>query len=255
MIRIAAAGDLHFGVDSAGSLRPALEGLPDRADLLLLAGDLTKRGRPEEAEVLAEELRDLDVPIVAALGNHDFHVNREDDVRDAMEEAGCRVLDGEAVTVKVGETVVGVAGIKGFGGGFAGASGSDFGEPEMKAFIRHTQGHADRLRVCLEDLDADLRVALLHYSPIRDTLEGEPPEIYPFLGSYLLAEAVDAGAADLAIHGHAHRGVERGETPGGVPVRNVAQTVLGRAYAIYHVEPDSDRAERSDGAARERSRA
>lgn len=236
MIRIAAMADTHFGVDAAGSLRPALEDLPERADLLLIGGDLTKRGRPEEAAVLAEELQDLGVPVVAALGNHDYHVDREDDVRDAMEAVGCRVLDGEAASVSIGEVSVGVAGIKGFGGGFAGASGSDFGEPEMKAFIRHTQAMADRLRVSLEDLDCDLRIALTHYSPVRETLEGEPPEIYPFLGSYLLAEAIDAGGADLAIHGHAHRGAERGRTPGGVPVRNVAQPVLGRAYAIYRVE-------------------
>lgn len=241
MIRVAAMGDTHFGVDAAGSLRPSLEDLRERADLLLLAGDLTKRGRPEEAEVLAEELADLGVPLVAALGNHDYHVDRQDDVRDAMESIGCRVLDGEAATLPVAGVSVGVAGIKGFGGGFAGASGSDFGEPEMKAFIRHTQGMADRLRVCLQDLACEVRIALLHYSPVRDTLEGEPPEIYPFLGSYLLAEAVDGGGADLAIHGHAHRGVERGTTPGGVPVRNVAQPVLGRAYAIYRMEPDGDR--------------
>lgn len=254
MIRIAAMGDTHFGVDAAGSLRPALEDLAERADLLLLAGDLTKRGRPEEAEVLAEELGDVRVPVVAALGNHDYHVDREDDVRDVMESAGCRVLDGESATVAVGDVSVGVAGIKGFGGGFAGASGSDFGEPEMKAFIRHTQSMADRLRVVLEDLACEVRIALLHYSPVRDTLEGEPPEIYPFLGSYLLAEAVDAGGADLAIHGHAHRGVERGTTPGGVPVRNVAQPVLGRAYAIYRMEDGEHIEERSESA-RGRSRA
>lgn len=231
--------DTHFGVDAAGSLRPALEDLPERADLLLIGGDLTKRGRPEEAAVLAEELQDLGVPVVAALGNHDYHVDREDDVRDAMEAVGCRVLDGEATSVSIGEVSVGVAGIKGFGGGFAGASGSDFGEPEMKAFIRHTQAMADRLRVSLEDLDCDVRIALTHYSPVRETLQGEPLEIYPFLGSYLLAEAIDAGGADLAIHGHAHRGSERGRTPGGVPVRNVAQPVLGRAYAIYRMKDGS----------------
>jgi Icc-related predicted phosphoesterase len=105
----------------------------------------------------------------------------------------------------------------------------------MKAFIRHTQGHADRLRVCLEDLDADLRVALLHYAPTRDTLEGEPPEIYPFLGSYLLAEVIDAGGVAVAIHGHAHRGREHGTTDGGVPVRNVAEPVIGVPYRVYGV--------------------
>jgi Icc-related predicted phosphoesterase len=126
-----------------------------------------------------------------------------------------------------------VAGTKGFGGGFAGASASPFGEEEMKAFVGHTEEVAAGLEGALGALDADLRVALLHYSPVESTLAGERLEIYPFLGSYLLAEAIDRAGADLVLHGHAHRGTERGVTPGGISVRNVAETVIGHAYKVY----------------------
>jgi Icc-related predicted phosphoesterase len=233
VIRVAAAGDLHFGADSAGTFRPHLDTLGDRADVLLLAGDLTRIGDPEEAAVLAEELRDPPVPIVAVLGNHDFQSDRQEEVRRRMEAAGVRVLEGEGLVLEVGGSRVGIAGAKGFGGGFAGASGSDFGEPEMKAFVRHTKSVAARLEDVLRTLEAEVRIALLHYSPIEGTLQGERLEIYPFLGSYLLAEAVDRAGADLILHGHAHRGMEKGVTPGGVHVRNVAQAVIGHPYNVY----------------------
>jgi Icc-related predicted phosphoesterase len=133
----------------------------------------------------------------------------------------------------MGRVRVGVAGTKGFGGGFAGACGGDFGEAEMKAFVRHTRSLAESLGKQLASLDADLRVALLHYSPVEATLQGERLEIYPFLGSYLLAEAVDRAGADLVVHGHAHAGSEKGLTAGGIRVRNVAQPVIKRAYNVY----------------------
>jgi Icc-related predicted phosphoesterase len=233
MIRIAAVGDVHFGSDSAGSLRPHLEHLPERADLLLLAGDLTRRGTVEEAELLAEELRGLALPVLAVLGNHDLHSDQGKAVTEALEVVGVRVLEGEAAVVDVGGTRVGVAGVKGFGGGFAGACGTEFGEPEMKAFIGHTAALARRLEEVLVGLEADLRVVLLHYSPVEETLRGERLEIYPFLGSYLLAEAIDRAGADLVVHGHAHRGTEKGVTPGGIHVRNVALPVIGHAYNLY----------------------
>ena len=233
MIRVAAVGDIHFGADSAGTLRPHLEHLPERADVLLLAGDLTRRGRPEEAEVLARELDGLAVPVVAVLGNHDYESDCEDQVAKVMESVGVRVLEGDATVVELGPVTLGVAGTKGFGGGFVGACGSDFGEPEMKAFVRHTQRLADGLEGALRSLDTDVRVALLHFSPVEATLAGERLEIFPFLGSYLLAEAVDRAGADLAVHGHAHAGTEKGVTPGGVNVRNVAQPVIARAYGVY----------------------
>jgi Icc-related predicted phosphoesterase len=240
VIRIAAVGDLHYGEGSQGILKPGLEHLPDRADLLLLAGDLTRWGKPEEVHVLANELRGLAMPIIAVLGNHDYHCGHEAEVRRILEGAGVRVLEGEGTTVDVAGVRVGVAGTKGFGGGFRGAHGSDFGEPEMKAFVGHTKMLSDRLARALTELDADLRIALLHYSPIEGTLEGERLEIYPFLGSYLMAEAVDNAGADLVLHGHAHHGTEKGRTPAGIPVRNVAQPLIRHAYNVYTLNGHHD---------------
>ena len=237
MIRIAAVGDLHYGAGSTEILRPSLEHLHDRADVLLLAGDLTRCGGPEEVKVLADELRGVQIPVVAVLGNHDYHADHQDEVRRVLEDARVRVLEGEAATIDIDGARIGIAGTKGFGGGFRGAQGSDFGEPEMKAFVGHTKMLSDRLERALTDLDADLRIALLHYAPIEGTLEGERLEIYPFLGSYLLAEAVDNAGADLVLHGHAHHGAEKGRTPAGIPVRNVAQPVIRHAYNIYTLDP------------------
>ena len=237
MIRVAAFGDCHFAADAAGTLRPELAHLHERADVLLLAGDLTRVGAPEEAEALAAELRDVGIPIAAVLGNHDFHTDRDKEVADVLTEAGIAVLEGDAVVFDTDHGTVGVAGVKGFGTGFPGAMCSDFGEPEMKAFVRHSHEAAERLRSALESVQcADVRVALTHYAPVVDTLRGERPEIHPFLGSYHLAEAIDAAGADLALHGHAHGGAEKGTTPGGVHVRNVAQPVIGSAYRVYCVD-------------------
>jgi predicted MPP superfamily phosphohydrolase len=138
MIRVAAAGDIHFAPDAAGTLRPHLEHLGEHADLLLLAGDLTRLGTPEETKALADELRDVDIPIVAVLGNHDYHADQADEVTAVLEGIGIHVLEGSSVVVPVNGTTVGIAGTKGFGGGFVGACGSEFGEPEMKAFMAHS---------------------------------------------------------------------------------------------------------------------
>ncbi|WP_447040811.1 metallophosphoesterase family protein [Streptomyces sp. DSM 118878] len=238
MIRVAAVGDIHMGLDSRGVLRPAFETLPDCADLLLLAGDLTRHGTPEEARVVAEEITDLPVPVIAVLGNHDHHDDKPDEVTAILRDAGVRVLEGEGTVVEIDGARVGVAGTKGFGGGFVGRCGSEFGERMMKDFIRYTRRCADGLRTSLTDLaeqGCEARVALTHFAPVPDTLAGEPLEIYPFLGSYLLAEAVDAVGADLLVHGHAHAGTEHGMTSGGVPVRNVAQPVIRKAFNVYHL--------------------
>ncbi|MEU4800307.1 metallophosphoesterase [Streptomyces sp. NPDC023327] len=238
MIRIAAVGDIHMGLDSKGLLRPAFETLHECADLLLLAGDLTRHGTVAEAEVVADEVSGLPVPVVAVLGNHDHHDERPEEVTAVLREAGVQVLEGQGTVVEVDGAKIGVAGTKGFGGGFVGRSGSEFGEPLMKEFIRYTRRCAEGLRTSLEELAAqgcDTRVALTHFAPVPDTLAGEPLEIYPFLGSYLLAEAMDAAGADLAVHGHAHAGTEHGMTSGGVPVRNVAQPVIRKAFNVYHL--------------------
>jgi Icc-related predicted phosphoesterase len=149
-----------------------------------------------------------------------------------------RVLEGESTVVECAGVRVGVAGTKGFGGGFVGRSAGEFGEPLMKEFVRATRRSADSLGAALKELDGlgcEVRVALTHYSPVADTLAGEPPEIHPFLGSYLLAEAIDTAGADLAVHGHAHLGTEHGMTTGGVRVRNVAQPVIRRAFSVYRL--------------------
>lgn len=233
MIRIAATGDLHFGVESRGSLRPSLEGIEERADLLLLTGDLTRIGMPEEAAVCADELAGLGIPVVTVLGNHDYHAEQQREVTAILERRGIRVLEGDTLFVDAGGARIGIAGVKGFGGGFPNACATDFGEPEMKAFIRHSRVVAGNLQAALENLDGDLRIAMTHYAPIDATLQGERMEIFPFLGSYLLGEAIDRARADLVLHGHAHHGTERGMTPDGIPVRNVAWPVIRRPYKVY----------------------
>jgi Icc-related predicted phosphoesterase len=235
-MRVAAVGDLHAGPDSRGTIAPSLADIGRHADLLLLAGDLTTHGAEEQAQILADEVRDVDIPIVAVLGNHDYQLDTPHDVRAALERSGITVLERESVEIEVEGQRVGIVGAKGFGGGFVGACATEFGEPETKAFVRTTIEIAQDVERLLDELTSDVRIVLLHYAPVRDTLHGEPPEIFPFLGSYLFAEAADRAGADLIVHGHAHRGVEQGATPGGVPVRNVAKPVLRAAYGVYVVE-------------------
>lgn len=233
MIRIAATGDVHFSRSSRGRLAPYLRTLDGTADLFLIAGDLTQLGTGDEIEALAADLEECAVPVVTVLGNHDFHSNEEGAIIRRLEQARVTVLEQSHCEFDIKGQRVGIVGLKGFGGGFFGACGSDFGEMEMKAFVRTTKRLAARLRQTLEEMETDYKIVLMHYSPCADTLAGEKKEIYPFLGSYLLAEAVDAGGADIVFHGHAHHGVEKGATPGGVPVRNVAQTVIRHAFNVY----------------------
>jgi Icc-related predicted phosphoesterase len=240
MIRLAAVADVHFADDARGTLRPHLEELPRTADVFLIAGDLTRLGLAEEAEALADELADLDLPIVSILGNHDYHSDEEKAIRVVMEAVGVVMLEAENHVIEVDGERLGISGVKGFGSGFPGASASDFGEPEMKAFVRHASDTADRLGELLAELDTDRKVALVHYAPVEDTLRGERRELFPFLGSYLLGEAIDRAGADLAIHGHAHAGAEKGMTSGGVQVRNVALPLIQRPYNLYCLGTDDD---------------
>jgi len=236
MIRIAAVGDVHLGPDMQGRHRAGLRGIREHADVLLLAGDLTRHGTVDEAHVVAAEYANLGLDVVAVLGNHDYHSDQQGEVTKILIDAGLTVLDGDGVLLDLPGGRLGVAGTKGFGLGFAGRCGSDFGEPEMKAFARHGRESADVLARALSAVqDADVTVALTHYAPVDDTLVGEPPEIWPFLGNYLLGEAIDRAGAQLAIHGHAHAGCEKGLTEDGTRVRNVAHPVIGAAYAIYEV--------------------
>ena len=174
-LRIAAVGDVHLGPDSRGRLRPVLERVGEHADVLLLAGDLTQRGTIEEGQVAADELGGLPVPVLAVLGNHDYHSDAQDHIAGLLTERGVRILEGRGEVLDVAGCRLGVAGTKGFGGGFAGKCGSAFGEREMKAFIEHTELVAARLASALRAVeDADVLVALTHYSPVAGTLRGEP---------------------------------------------------------------------------------
>jgi Icc-related predicted phosphoesterase len=219
VIRIAAVGDVHYDRASRNRLRAGFETLAGRADLLLIAGDLTQHGTVEEAEALADDLEGLPIPVVTVLGNHDYHSDQEERIEALLRNRGVTVLEGRTAEFRVGDRCV-----------------TEFGEPEMKAFAHYAREQADILRNGLESLKTDYRFALLHFAPVEGTLLGEKREIYPFLGSYLLGEAIDAGRCDGAFHGHAHHGLERGATPGGVPVRNVAQMVIRHAYNIYSFE-------------------
>ena len=236
MIRIAATGDLHCHEGQRGTIRGWFRNLDAEADLLIIAGDLTAIGERRQAAVLAEELAIVQVPMVAVLGNHDYQSDQIKEVREELERRGMIVLVEESVTLEVKGERIGIAGTKGFGGGFQGACGTAFGEPEMKAFIRHTEALADRLEEDLAALTAPYRISLTHYAPIEETLTGERLEIYPFLGSHLLGQAADAAGASLCLHGHAHLGREAGQTPRGIPVRNVAMPVLKKPYTVYLME-------------------
>lgn len=236
MIRIAAVGDVHYDRNSRNRLRSHFETLNDKADLLLIAGDLTQSGAVDEAEALVHDLSFASVPVVTVLGNHDFHQNREEDIIQLLTDSGITALEGGAATFNIRGKSVGIVGLKGFGGGFFGACVTEFGEPEMKSFAHHGRAQAEVLRAGLEQLHTDYKFVLTHFSPVEGTLIGEKKEIYPFLGSYLLAEEIDRGGVNGAFHGHAHMGAEKAVTPGGIPVRNVAQMVIRHAYKVYTFE-------------------
>lgn len=234
MIRVAAVGDLHVGADSREHLRQEFADVAEHADLLLLAGDLTRLGLLEEAAVVADELGAVGVPTFAVLGNHDYQSGLDREIVLLLEAAGITVLEGQGATLEVDDQCVGIAGVKGFGCGFVGLSATEFGEPEMKAFVRHAEEAGAKLAGALSSIDAEIVIALTHYAPTDSTLDGEPLQIHPFLGAYQLGEAIDSdGRVALAVHGHAHHGIEIGSTMCGVHVRNVARPVIRNAYRVY----------------------
>ena len=226
-VRLAALADMHFTRSSQGSLLPLLNQAAAAADILLLAGDLTSYGLPEEAQLLARELTTgAKIPILAVLGNHEYESGKEAEVASILSESGVRMLDGEPCELMG----VGFAGVKGFGGGFDRRALEPWGEPTMKQFVQDAVQETLKLGSALGRIRAERRVVLLHYSPIRATVEGEPPEIFPFMGSSRLEEPIDRYRVNAVFHGHAHHGRPEGRTRGGTPVFNVGVPLLQRHY-------------------------
>jgi len=232
-VRIAATADLHFTAARFGHLHEQLNRAREEADVFVIAGDLTNYGHPDEMEPLLNVLVRLRLPVIVVLGNHDYESGREADLMRMLTQEGIKVLDGSAYE----RDGVGFAGTKGFVGGFGRGVLTAFGEPEIKTFVRASIEEALRLERAMSQLRTKKRVVVLHYAPILATIDGEAPEIYPFLGTSRLAEVIDRHGADLVVHGHAHKGKCDGKTPGGVAVHNVAITLLESQppHAIYRV--------------------
>ena len=219
-MRVAATADLHYTGQQA--LKDQLARVRDEADVLLVAGDLTNFGQPNEMEPLLNVLVRLRLPIIVVLGNHDYESGKQDDLIKMMTTEGIKVLDGTAYE----RDGVGFAGNKGFVGGFGRGVLTAFGEPEIKAFVQVSIGETMKLERAMSQLRTPKRVVVLHYAPVLDTVIGEAPEIYPYMGTSRLAEVIDRHGADLVVHGHAHHGALSGKTTAGIPVHNVAITLL-----------------------------
>ena len=238
-VRIAAMGDVHCKKDSHGVLQPLFMQAAIEADVLVLCGDLTDYGTPEETQVLVKELSGVRIPILAVLGNHDYESGTPEAVVSILQECGVTVLDGEACEV----CGIGFAGAKGFAGGFGRHSLGAWGEAPMKAFVQETLNEALKLESALARLRTPQRIAVLHYAPIAQTVQGEPPEIFPFLGSSRLEEPLSRYPVTAVFHGHAHRGYPEGQLASGTPVYNVAVPLMrrlspDRPYRILEVETE-----------------
>jgi len=235
-VKIAAIGDLHVTEDSNAPYRRLFAEMSAEADVILLCGDLTNFGKTKEAEILAEDIRLCTVPVLGVLGNHDYECGQPEEVCRILRDGGMIVLDEQAHEIDG----VGFAGVKGFLGGFGRGELAPFGEPMIKAFVNETNNEARKLENALRSLRTEKIVAVLHYSPVVETLEGEPIEIFQYLGSARLADALDRFDNIVAVfHGHAHHGSYEGKTMRGTPVYNVAQFVLrplfGKPYVVMEI--------------------
>ena len=244
-IRIAAAGDIHYGerADDRERAAAAFGALEGRVDVILLAGDLTTHGEPEQAQIVADVVRDLDVPVLTVLGNHDWHVNRPDELRAVLEDAGVIVLDAahNHKILEVCDSQVGIAGVKGFMGGFQGSHLPDFGEPSLRAVYRESLTEAEGLEEGLRAIAmCPFRIVLMHYAPTTETLVGERETIWTFLGTDRLAPPILEHHPDLVLHGHAHAGTFEGRL-GEVPVYNVSVPVLGEDFWVFELTGDRHR--------------
>src|SRR5215208_85203 len=232
-VRVAAAGDVHCSPENRDAVMTAFDAIEGEADLVLLAGDLTTHGEPEQGEVLAEACRGMETPVVAVLGNHDLHAGRADEITEVLAGAGIEVLERSHTTLA--ECGIGIAGTKGFVGGFRGLGLPDFGEPSLRAIYAETTAEIEALSTGLHEIALwPFRVALLHYAPVAETLRGEPPEIWTFLGSDRLAAPILEHRPDLVLHGHAHAGRLKAELDG-VPVYNVSVPVMGQDFWLFEL--------------------
>jgi Icc-related predicted phosphoesterase len=224
VVRIAAISDVHCKRDSGRLLKPVFAQIADEADVLVVCGDLTHFGLPEEALVFLEEVAPAlgKIPVFSVLGNHDFESGKEDEIWRMLSEAGVVMLDGNDCEIYG----IGFTGIKGFGGGFGKRALAPWGEPVIKSFVKETADESQKLEAGLAKLGPGPRIAVLHYAPIRDTIAGEDPELFPFLGSSCLEEPLNRHAVTTAFHGHAHSGYYLGNTSANIPVYNVAVAVL-----------------------------
>jgi Icc-related predicted phosphoesterase len=243
-IRIAAFADVHCYDEVRERLRYEIEPVNERADALVLAGDLTFVGKVDEAKHLADVLRHVRVPVVAVLGNHDYEMDRDGTIAEVLRDAGVQMLDGGTHVVECRGQRVGFAGVKGFCGGFGQRLVAPFGEAALKAFVRVGQVEAEKLDAGLENLrrgnSIDHVVAVTHYAPISETVIGEPPEIWPFLGSSSLCVPIDRHQVDVVFHGHAHYGTPVGHTPAGILVYNVARPLV-RSLVIHELVSDREK--------------
>jgi Icc-related predicted phosphoesterase len=232
-VRIAAVGDIHFDGRSKGTLRALFADVCREAHILAVCGDLTTHGGVDQVERLLDEMTGVEIPIVCVLGNHDYESGEEERITALLVDRGIHVLDGTSVEIEG----IGFAGVKGFGGGFGRRTLGPFGERIYKEFVQTSIDEALKLETALRTLQAETRVVLLHYSPVRETLIGEPEEIFPFLGSSRLLAPIETYGASVVFHGHAHIGTAEGVTPAGVPVFNVAKQVLesqtGSSFRIW----------------------
>jgi Icc-related predicted phosphoesterase len=231
-LRIAATADLHYAKHSRGKMHDAFAEISKNADVLLLCGDLTEYGLPEEAEELAADIRSaVRIPCIGVIGNHDYESGHPETVANILDQTGVTMLNGEAIEI----AGVGFAGICGFGGGFGRRMLNAWGEPLIKQFVQESISHAIRLEQALVKLQAERRIVVLHYSPIRATLQGEDPEIYAFLGSSRLEEPINRFRATAVFHGHAHNGITDGKTSTGIPVYNVSAPALHKTGKPYRI--------------------
>ena len=238
VVRVAAAGDIHVREANADHVREAFHAIASEADLILLAGDLTTHGEPDQAAFLTEACAGLELPVVAVLGNHDHHCGRADELTAALEAAGVTVLDRASEVHEVDGIEVGVVGVKGFVGGFAGSHLPDFGEPLLRQVYRETSDEVDAIEAGLVAVaHCPVRVVLLHYAPIAETLAGEPPGIHAFLGSSRLANPIREHEPDLVLHGHAHAGSFAGSI-GPTPVHNVSVPVMKRDFWVFELSTE-----------------